>query len=74
MTSIPFFITELTEFMGVLDHRLEKKQSSTIGLQLVAKKVRKEGALSDCPPPPDAPNWAVRNERIVILCMLKIDH
>ena len=58
-----FFITELSEFMGVLDNRLAKKQNSTTGLQLVARKVRKEGTLSDCQPPPDAPHWAVvRNE------------
>ena len=57
---------ELSEFMAVLDDRLAKKQSSTVGLQLVAKKVRREGAPSDCLPPPDAPHWATRGMCVLI--------
>ena len=53
--------TGLTEFMEALDKRLSKKQQSSIGLQLVAKKVRSEGTLSERLPPPDAPVWAVSN-------------
>lgn len=51
-------LLELDEFMQVLEARAAKKKQQPAGL--VAKKVRKEGELSDCLPPPDAPAWAVK--------------
>lgn len=42
--------------MDVLDRRLSKKPQPA---GLVAKKVRKVGAPSDCEPPSDAPAWAL---------------
>ena len=53
-------LIELDEFMCLLDNRLATKQKSQPITSLVAKKVRKEGSISESLPPSDAPTWAIK--------------
>lgn len=55
-------ISELDEFMSILDERLSKKETHPVGL--VAKKVRKIGSPSTSVPPINTPGWAVDPEYI----------
>lgn len=55
-----FCLSELDEFMGLLDRRLLMKQKSHPVTSLVAKKARREGSISDLLPPPNPPKWAVK--------------
>ena len=50
-------MTELNEFMTVLDARLERKEPHPVGL--VARKVRKAGSPSKTLPPVNAPVWCI---------------
>lgn len=52
-----FLLSELDEFMSVLERRLSNKQPQAAGL--VAKKVCRIGIPSDSVQPSDAPAWSV---------------
>lgn len=62
---VSLFGLELNEFMCLLDNRLAAKQKTQPMTSLVAKKVRKEGSLSESLPPSNAPVWAVQCGKFV---------
>ena len=54
------YFAELDQFMDILEKRFSKKQQQK-PTGIVAKKVRKFGDPSTCPPPPGAPAWAIKH-------------